>query len=338
MVARREWLAAATRITPVTGSRWVAARAALTMLTALSVLWRAGALDHAAYATFGAFASVYGGTARTSTRWRLQAAIGALLTTAVGCGAVIGTFEHRAWLSVPVAAAWAAGAAWLSGRFAWRPPGPMFAVFAVSTCAAIPARASDIGPAVLTAALTAVFAVALGVLETRLLGRTDGPPAAATATPAVRCAIAVALAGSITTASGIGHPYWAMTASVVPLAVIGLHHQVARGLNRVAGTVVGLGVAAVLLMLPLPALVVIVLVAGCQALTELLVVRHYAAALVFITPLALLVGQLADRQPVGELLLSRLLETAIGVCVGVAVAVATRPRDRPPLFPASGSG
>ncbi|WP_426502155.1 FUSC family protein [Dactylosporangium sp. McL0621] len=333
MAARREWVAAALRVTPVTGSRWTAARAATTMLAALLALWLAGALGHAAYATFGAFASVYGGTARSPRRWRLQAALGALLTTAVATGAAVGTLEQRAWLSVPVAAAWAAGTAWLSDRFAWRPPGPMFAVFAVSTCAAIPTPPGRVATAVLVAAATAAFAVVLGAAEASLPG-TAAPAPPAPAPPrerrrlhAVRCAVAVALAGAVTTASGLGHPYWAMTASVVPLAVIELHHQLLRGLHRVAGTAAGLAVAAGLLVLPLPVPATLLLVAALQAGAELLVVRHYAAALVFITPLALLVGQVADRRPVPELILSRFAETLVGVGIGVAVAALTRRRD-----------
>ncbi|MFD0578993.1 FUSC family protein [Dactylosporangium darangshiense] len=325
-------IAAAVRFAPAPGSGWVAARAAATMLVALSVLWWAGRLDHAAYATFGGFASVYGGAVRSARRWRLQAGVGALLTAAVGCGVAVGALPHRAWVSVPLAAVWGAGAAVLSDRFAWRPAGPMFAVFAFSTCAAIPVHPRGIATAVLVAACTAALAVALGVMEVCIAG-----PAADVRGPspaprewwrvhAMRCAAAVLIAGSVTTATGLGHPYWAMTASVVPLSVITLRLQVTRGLHRVVGTLLGLALAAGLLAWALPMPGVIALVVGCQAATELLVARNYAAALVFITPLALLIGQVADRRPVGELILSRLVETVVGVGVGVAVAFATRQR------------
>ncbi|WP_425553428.1 hypothetical protein, partial [Dactylosporangium salmoneum] len=153
----------------------VAARAAGTMLAALLVLWWAGMLEHTAYATFGAFASVYGGPARTVRRWRLQAALGALLTCSVAIGALVGTLPQRAWVAVPVAAAWAGLTARLSDSFAWRPPGPMIPVFALSTCAAIPTRPAGVASAVLVAAATAAFAVALGAAEVRLAG--PGPPA-----------------------------------------------------------------------------------------------------------------------------------------------------------------
>ena len=47
--------------------------------------------------------------------------------------------------------------------------------------------------------------------------------------------------------------------------------------------------------------------------------RNYAFALLFITPLALLMVQLAHPQPVGPTLEARVVETAIGVVVGQAL-------------------
>jgi uncharacterized membrane protein YccC len=64
---------------------------------------------------------------------------------------------------------------------------------------------------------------------------------------------------------------------------------------------IGLVVAAVLLGLDLPAWLVLLLIAGLQAMVELLVVRNYGLALLFVTPLALLSVQLADPLPVREL-------------------------------------
>jgi Fusaric acid resistance protein-like len=325
------------RVGPAPGSGWVGLRAAVTMLVALLVLWWFGALDHAAYATFGAFASVYGGAVRSARRWRLQAVTGGLLTLAVVCGAAVGVSDGRSWLAIPIAAAWAAAAAALSDRFRWRPPGPMFLVFAVATCAAIPTEPWTVATALLVAAGTAAFAVGLGALEVGMgrAGRIPDPgppplhPVSRQRVQAVRCAVAVVLAGTISTATGLDHPYWAMIAAVVPLAAPALRPQVVRGVHRLVGTMVGLGLAGLLLLAPLPVPAVIVLVAALQGATELLVARNYGVALVFITPLALLVVALADPVPVGPLLVSRLIETAIGVAVGVATAVVTRKRSRP---------
>lgn len=310
----------------------VAWRSGLTVLVALLVLVATDRLEWAAYASFGAFASVFGGRAPHATRWRSQAAMGALLAAAAGCGTVVALSPHRASLAVPVTAAWAVLGAVLSDRRGWLPPGPFFVVFAVATASAIPADGPTVLAAVLVAAGAAALATALGMVEAAV--RTHAAaPAPPPAQPrhrqrvhAVRCGGAVALAGSISTGVGLDHPYWAMVASVVPLATVGLRPQVLRGVHRVAGTLVGLALAAVLLLPTLPRMAVALVVAVLQGLTELSVARHYGLALVFITPLSLLVVELSHPQPTGALLLSRLVETAIGVSVGIAAAWITRVR------------
>jgi hypothetical protein len=319
----------------------VALRAGVTVLVPLLALWTIDRLDLALYATFGAFASVYGGGRRSTSRWRTQATLGAVLTLAVACGAVVGLAAQRSWLAIPVAAAWASAAAALSDRHRWVPPGPMFPLFAVATCAAIPGTPTLVLSAVGVAAGTAAVAVVLGVAEVgaaRRLDRPTDPSAAPRPMPSarrqrihlVRCGVVVLVAGTVATTSGVGHPYWAMVAAVTPLTVFTLRGQVARGIQRAAGTAVGLVLAAGLLMLSMPSWLIIVTLALLQSIVELLVVRHYGVALIFITVLALLSVQLASPQPVPELIWDRFVETLIGVGVGVVAAILTRNRDLEP--------
>lgn len=160
------------------GTRRVAVRAAITMGTMLTVLAAAGRLDWSVYATFGAFASVYGGGRPRPERWRLQTFLAILLTAAVACGTLVGLSDRRSWLAIPVVAVWAMAGAALSDRHSWRPPGPLFLVFAVATCSAIPTTPSGMLAATALAAVTAAFAVTLGAIETRWLpGRSWSPPA-----------------------------------------------------------------------------------------------------------------------------------------------------------------
>ncbi|MVA74620.1 FUSC family protein [Auraticoccus sp. F435] len=321
---------------PAEGSSRVAVRAALTMLVPLLVLAAAGRLEWGLYATFGAFASLYGGRLPLPGRWRVQLRHGALLSTLVVVGTAVALSPHRGWLSVPVAAAVAGAAALLSDRQGWRPPGALFPVFAVSACASVPAAPAGLVAAAVVGVATAAWAVLLGALEQRLLPaapRTPPPPVPTAGRPGVRaarCAGAVALAGALATASGTGHPYWAMVAAVVPMSAATVHTQLARGVQRAVGTVLGLVLAAALLSLPLPVLAVVLLAAVLQGVAELLVGRNYAAALVVITPLALLMGQLAVPHPVGELVGDRLVQTLLGVVVGLAAVVWVRDRSAQP--------
>jgi uncharacterized membrane protein YccC len=161
--------------------------------------------------------------------------------------------------------------------------------------------------------------------------RRPGSYAAVARLHVARTAGGVLLAGTVATASGIGHPYWAMVSAVVPLVARELRPQVVRGVQRLVGTLVGLGLAAALLAADLGGLAVIVVVVVLQATAELFVGRNYALALLAITPLALLMVHLASPVPAPVLLLDRGLETLIGVSVGLLVGWLTRsrrPRER----------
>jgi uncharacterized membrane protein YccC len=89
------------------------------------------------------------------------------------------------------------------------------------------------------------------------------------------------------------------------------------------GTIVGVLIAAALLALPLSPLAVIVVVVLLQMTAELVVGRNYGLTLAFVTPLAILMVELAH--PVDELVLlrDRALETALGVLVGVVATLLT---------------
>jgi uncharacterized membrane protein YccC len=109
--------------------------------------------------------------------------------------------------------------------------------------------------------------------------------------------------------------------------------QLLRGAHRVIGTTIGLGLSAVLLALrPQGALLIAVIVA-LQVAAELFVGRNYGLALVFITPLALLLGEIVSSHPSGSLLVQRGVETVIGVVVAVAVTLLVRERSDGPVLP-----
>ena len=83
----------------------------------------------------------------------------------------------------------------------------------------------------------------------------------------------------------------------------------------------------VVLALPLSDLAVVLAVLLLQGATELVVARNYALALVIVTPLALLVTQLAGPAIHRPLVRDSLVETALGVTIGVVAAVVTRPQQ-----------
>jgi uncharacterized membrane protein YccC len=104
-----------------------------------------------------------------------------------------------------------------------------------------------------------------------------------------------------------------------------------RAGHRLVGTAAGLLVAAALLALHPSGWALVALVALAQFGAELFVLRNYSVAMLFITPLALLMNAAAGQVDPGRLLADRAVETALGVLVGVAVTLlwAERPRPAP---------
>lgn len=326
------------RLQPQPGAHRVAIRAGVSVLVPLLTVLALGHPEWSLYAVFGAFCAVYGRNHVHLPRVVMQASAGTALTLAVTLGTLVGTLEHRVLLAVLGNAVVAGLGARVAAVQDWHPPGPLFLVFAFGASAAFEHRPGDVPVAAAVAAATAAFAVLVGNVGA-LVRRTRRPrprlwPGHRPAYPwlPAQFALAVLVSGALASGLGIGHPYWATVAAAAPLSGRGSRGQLVRGLHRIGGTLVGLVTAAALLSLGLGAVAIVLVAAALQIVTELLVGRNYGLALVFITPMALLMGQLAVVRPVGPLLVDRAVETVVGTTVAlalVALSVAVRrPRAR----------
>lgn len=313
----------------------VAVRAGISVLVPLLAVVVLGRPDWSPYAAFGAMASLYGRNHLHLSRAAMQASAGTALTVSVTAGVLVGTLDGRAWVAVGVAALLAALGAAVATAQDWHPPGPLFLVFAFGAVSSVPHGLGDLPVAAGVTGASALFALAVG----NVAGLVRGRPTRPTRLRSVHtwdwlsCAVAVLLAGGTATAVGIGHPYWAMVAAVAPLSAPGTTHQVVRAGQRVVGTLAGLLTAASLLALGLAPVPMVLTVVVLQVVTELLVGRNYALALLFITPMALLLGQIAAPRPMGSLLFDRGVETVIGAAIGlliILVGVLIRRRRRRP--------
>jgi fusaric acid resistance family protein len=320
------------------GAQWVAVRVWFSIVVPLLFLVAVDHVEWTLYATFGAFTSLYGRERVDLHRIVRQGAAGLSLIAATTLGALVAISDTREWLAIPVAGGVAVAASYVSESHGWIPPGSLFQVFAFAAVASVPAQADDLGPAILVVSISAIFAVVVGNLGAlvRRARRTADPPAPGHPIGgphsggwlyAAQSGIGVIAAGLIATGTGVGRPYWAMISAVVPLMTHDFAAQLVRGLHRVIGTFIGLAVAWLLLELDLVDAVVVVIAATLQALTELVIGRNYALALICITPLALLIVHLAAPViPIDDLLKDRGLETVIGVAMGLLVGYATRRR------------
>jgi uncharacterized membrane protein YccC len=140
----------------------------------------------------------------------------------------------------------------------------------------------------------------------------------------VRVAIAAPLAGAAATGLGIGHAYWAIAAAVLVLHQgVDRSRTLRRGADRLGGTWVGLAFAAGILWLHPQGLWLALILAVLQLVIEMIVVRHYGLASVFITAAALTIATGTRHVDIAELLLARGSDTLVGCAIGVAVFLVT---------------
>lgn len=142
--------------------------------------------------------------------------------------------------------------------------------------------------------------------------------------------LAVAASHALAHLAGVPRPYWAPVSCIAVIQGMSFAAVKTRYAHRVAGTLLGLVPAALLLPLAphpwLVALAITLLSWGVEALVP----RHYGLAVMLITPLALLLAQAAHRGPLAleTLLLARALDTVIGSAVALLAGFALVRLDR----------
>ncbi|MET7516439.1 FUSC family protein [Streptomyces sp. NPDC005480] len=156
-----------------------------------------------------------------------------------------------------------------------------------------------------------------------LMGRRAGGPEhrAVLAVPAVRMVLGTGIAGGLAVAGGLEHSYWASISAAAVLHSVNLRTTAQRAVQRTLGTVIGLLLAlGVLATDPEPVALACVIVL-LEFLLEYFVPRNYGLGVVFLTPLALLMTDLAAPTPAGELVADRVLGSVLGIVVGLVCAL-----------------
>jgi hypothetical protein len=289
------------------------------------------------YAAFGTFAGMYGRDEPHQLRLIHQAQAAAMLVAGVMIGVSLAAVVARPWVLVATTAVLAAAGSVIADKIRLKPAGPFFAIFALGACASVP-LAVPWWCAALICLGSAGFSILIGFAGwigvrawqpglSRFVAPADRPSARI---HALRYFLAVGTAGSAGLLMGIGHHCWAMAAAAVPLAAEMLRGRIQRGVHSVFGTLAGVGGTA-LILLPQPSITVLALVViALQFPTALFMTRHYGFALVFFTPLILIMTLLSSPSDPASLIADRALETVIGAVAGVSVALCIRepPRTR----------
>jgi len=324
---------------PADNDRLSALRVGISIVVPSLVLLWIGRPDLTIYAVFGAFTAMFGRSESHQLRLRHQLQAAAVLVTGASVGMFLSVNHIQPWGVVATEAILAGIGSVVADAVGLKPAGPFFGIFALGACASVPMTV-PLWTAESISAGSAAFAILVGfagwfrgrewhpgaVRAVPPLARSRVP---AIGTQALRYVIAVGSAGSVGTIAGLGHAYWAMAAAAVPLSAPDLPGRVRRGIHRILGTTVGLGVTALLMLLQPGTTALAILVMVLAFPTELLMARHYGLALVFFTPLILIMTLLANPTDPFTLIRDRGVETIVGALVGIVVVVVRRSPHQP---------
>jgi hypothetical protein len=145
--------------------------------------------------------------------------------------------------------------------------------------------------------------------------------------PAVRIAIACVAAVVVATLLGFGHVYWAAVGAAAALQSSSVGVTTQRAVQRGAGTLAGVVLAAVLVPLATDDLRLWALTVLCMFAVEFCMPRNYALGTVAITGLSLLLTRLGTSAAgVPDLVVDRVGDTVLGVLCGVLAALVVRNR------------
>jgi uncharacterized membrane protein YccC len=312
----------------------VAVRVGVSVGLPLFALYAIDRLDLAVYAAFGALTSLYGHGETSHRRFEtlIVAAVGLIATIAMA--AVFSAAHSPLWFLGVVLVATVLAAGTLGALMGWVPRGELFFVLVLLVLAHVPTAWSQLTLALAVAVGSASLSVLLGVLwhprEDRATLRLDrlyhrAVQGFVSLDRSEHCvlilvaATGVLAAWLLAVALGVGHPFWApvTVAALMPtLASVDVYH---RMVHLVLGTLLGVGLAAVLFAANPGHLTLIMIIVLCQIAIELFVARQYGVALMFLSPLAIGMSNLSRDLPWHPLLVDRLVETGLGAAVAFVV-------------------
>ncbi|NML48208.1 FUSC family protein [Ramlibacter sp. G-1-2-2] len=211
--------------------------------------------------------------------------------------------------------------------YAVPPPGSLFFVMAAAIAAYTPVSAAAFAGQVGLVTMGAVLACSIALCYGLWVDHPRGQPPAVqrdfgfVVLDPVVIGLFVGLSLAIAQLLGLERPYWVPVSCLAVIQGVTFRAVWTRQLHRIAGTGVGLLLFwALATWLPLDAWTIAIGVTVLTLVVESIVVRHYAAAAVFFTPLALLLAegaQLGTMLPQG-LIRARFLDTVLGCLAGLA--------------------
>lgn len=116
------------------------------------------------------------------------------------------------------------------------------------------------------------------------------------------------------------NPYWMVVSTAAVLQGDNLRAMLHRNIQRILGTIIGLGLSALLLNLPLTTVQTLLTITILYVIVEITVRTNYAVANFFITPMSLMLASLIKHQYMIPLLPDRFIGIVLGGILGLFAA------------------
>jgi len=208
------------------------------------------------------------------------------------------------------------------------PPGSLFFVMAAAIAAYTPGTVDDIPLRVGLLTMGALLASLIAFFYSLYILRLQAPDAVAPLPPAsfdfvvfdsIVIGAFVGLSLAVAQALQLDRPYWVPISCLAVIQGVSVRAVWNRQIHRVLGTAVGMLLAWGIIALPLSPWGIAVMVIVLAFIIETTVVRHYGFAVIFITPLTILLAEAPTlgHLPAAELLQSRFIDTVLGCLMGL---------------------
>ncbi|MBF0324171.1 MAG: FUSC family protein [Alphaproteobacteria bacterium] len=218
-------------------------------------------------------------------------------------------------------------------------PGSLFFVMVAAIGADLPVTVLEVPARVGLVAMGAVLACLIGFLYSIHVLRRRAPqqPPPPTASfdfvvfDSVVIGVCVGLSTAVAKGLGAEQAYWVPVSCLAVIQGASLRAVWTKKLQRILGTLAGLLLTWGLFLLPLGPWTIALTMTALILVIETMVVRHYGLAVMFITPLTILLAEATTmgQGPAADLMQARLFDTVLGSFVGLLGGIALHsPRFR----------
>jgi uncharacterized membrane protein YccC len=284
-----------------------------------------GRLDYGIQACIGGLVILYLPSTTLEHRMvtLLLCSFGFILSFALGLA-----FSFSPYLSAVILGLYAFAVNWVTNYFKLHSPRNFFFIMLASMGSCMPFDLMNVPVKVGLVALGTMLACVLAFLYSlyivrkypaRLDAVSSGKRNYINITESVIIGIFIAVSLLAAHFFGLENPYWVPISCLAIMQGVNVTHVWQRSFHRISGTFIGMGLTWLFLQLNLTPLTICISILLLQFVIEMLVVRHYGLAVIFITPMTVFLAEIGKGMQINpdQLISARLLDIVVGSLIGV---------------------